>query len=75
MIYLSIAHVEKSEKADIEVNDRKRILILGGGFAGNEVLRRLESKFENDFTIDIRMVRKDNFFLFTLCYQRWFLAT
>lgn len=65
MIYLSIAHVEKSEKTNIEVNDRKRILILGGGFAGIEVLRRLENKFENDFTIDISMVSKDNFFLFT----------
>ena len=65
MIYLSIAHVEKSEKTNIEVNDRQRILILGGGFAGIEVLRRLENKFENDFTIDISMVSKDNFFLFT----------
>ena len=56
MIYLSIAHVEKSEKTNIEVNDRKRILILGGGFAGIEVLRRLENKFENEFTINISMV-------------------
>lgn len=55
----------KSDKNNIEVNDRKRILVLGGGFAGIEVLRKLEKKFENDFTIDINMVSKDNFFLFT----------
>jgi NADH dehydrogenase len=65
MIDPSIAHVTKSDKNNIEVNDRKRILVLGGGFAGIEVLRRLENKFENDSTIDICMVSKDNFFLFT----------
>ncbi|MFZ0184660.1 MAG: NAD(P)/FAD-dependent oxidoreductase [Nitrosotalea sp.] len=65
MIEPSIAHVKKSEKNNIEVNDRKKILVLGGGFAGIEVLRRLESKFENDFTVDINMISKDNFFLFT----------
>ncbi|HEX5359257.1 MAG TPA: FAD-dependent oxidoreductase, partial [Candidatus Nitrosotalea sp.] len=57
--------MKKSEKNNIEVNDRKRILVLGGGFAGIEVLRRLENKFENDFTVDINVVSKDNFFLFT----------
>jgi hypothetical protein len=43
----------------------KRILILGGGFAGVEVLRRLQDKFQNDVSVDITMVSKDNFFLFT----------
>ena len=43
----------------------KRVLILGGGFAGVEVLRRLQSRFQNDVSIDITMVSKDNFFLFT----------
>ncbi len=51
--------------SSIQVNDRKRILVLGGGFAGIEVLRRLENKFENDFTVDINIASKDNFFLFT----------
>src|SRR5919107_483916 len=45
--------------------DPKRILILGGGFAGVEVLRRLQDRFQNDVSIDITMVSKDNFFLFT----------
>lgn len=45
--------------------DKKRILILGGGFAGVEVLKRLQDKFETDVRIDIRMVSKNNYFLFT----------
>ena len=43
----------------------KRILILGGGFAGIEVLRRLQDKFQNNVSVDITMVSKDNYFLFT----------
>lgn len=43
----------------------KKVLILGGGFAGVEVLRRLQSRFQNDVGVDITMVSKDNFFLFT----------
>jgi NADH dehydrogenase FAD-containing subunit len=44
---------------------QKRILILGGGFAGVEVLKRLQKEFQNDISIDITLVSKDNFFLFT----------
>jgi NADH dehydrogenase FAD-containing subunit len=44
---------------------RKRILILGGGFAGIEVLRRLQDAFQDDVEIDITLVSRDNFFLFT----------
>jgi NADH dehydrogenase FAD-containing subunit len=42
-----------------------RILILGGGFAGIEVLRQLQKAFQNDIRIDITLVSRDNFFLFT----------
>jgi NADH dehydrogenase len=42
-----------------------RILILGGGFAGVEVLRRLQDRFQNDVSVDITLVSKDNFLLFT----------
>lgn len=52
-------------KNNIEIKDRKKIIILGGGFAGIEVLKRFENKFENDFTLDISIVSKNNFFLFT----------
>jgi hypothetical protein len=44
---------------------QKRILILGVGFAGMEVLKRLQREFQNDVSIDITLVSKDNFFLFT----------
>jgi NADH dehydrogenase FAD-containing subunit len=43
----------------------KKVLILGGGFAGVEVLRRLQNRFQNDVSVDITMVSKDNFLLFT----------
>jgi hypothetical protein len=41
---------------------QKRILILGGGFAGIEVLQRA---FQDDVSVDITLVSRDNFFLFT----------
>lgn len=45
-----------------------RIVILGSGFAGIEVLKNLQKKFidnKNDSSIDITLVSKDNFLLFT----------
>jgi NADH dehydrogenase len=44
---------------------QKRILILGGGFGGVQVLREVQKEFQNDVSIDITLVSKDNFFLFT----------
>ena len=41
------------------------ILILGGGFAGVEVLRELQRVFQDDVSIDITLVNRENFFLFT----------
>lgn len=43
----------------------KRILILGGGFGGIEVLRQLQKAFQDDVSVDITLVSRDNFFLFT----------
>jgi len=43
----------------------KRILILGGGFAGVECCQKLESYFRNNADIEITMVSEDNFILFT----------
>ncbi|MGD1835248.1 MAG: NAD(P)/FAD-dependent oxidoreductase [Nitrososphaeraceae archaeon] len=42
-----------------------KILILGGGFAGIEILTKLQNSFQTDIGIDITLVSKDNFFLFT----------
>src|SRR3990172_347513 len=47
------------------VENKKRILVLGGGFAGIECTRKLESYFIHDVNIQITLVSEDNFFLFT----------
>ena len=45
--------------------DRKRIVILGGGFAGVAVLNKLQERFQTDVSVDITMISKDNYLLFT----------
>ena len=44
---------------------KKRILVLGGGFAGAECTRLLESYFMRDLDIEIILVNEDNFLLYT----------
>jgi NADH dehydrogenase len=44
---------------------RKRILVLGGGFAGVETVRRLERLFGRDQSVELALVSRDNFFLYT----------
>ncbi len=43
----------------------KRILILGGGFAGINVLNHLQETFQSNTTVSISLVSQDNFFLHT----------
>ena len=43
---------------------KSKILILGGGFAGSNVLRELQKQFKRD-DVEITLVSHDNFFLFT----------
>ena len=43
----------------------KRILILGGGYAGVGVLKQLQHTFESDTQVSISLVSQDNFFLHT----------
>ena len=45
--------------------NKKKIVILGGGFAGVECARRLEKEFGNNPEIELVMVSEDNFLLFT----------
>jgi len=45
--------------------NKKKIVILGGGFAGVECTRKLESEFGNNSEIELTMVSEDNFLLFT----------
>lgn len=45
--------------------NKKKIVVLGGGFAGLECTRKLEKFFKNDLEIEIVLVSEDNFLLFT----------
>lgn len=44
---------------------KKKIVVLGGGFAGVKCARQLESQFKNNSEIELLMVSEDNFLLFT----------
>ncbi len=44
---------------------RKRILILGGGFAGLSTAMELEKRLGANSGVDVTMVNRENFFLFT----------
>jgi NADH dehydrogenase len=46
-------------------SDVTRILILGSGFAGIEVLKGVQKKFKNNQNIEVTLVSRDNFLLFT----------
>src|SRR5258705_13586383 len=43
----------------------KRILIIGGGFAGLTVAMELERKLARDPSVEITLINRENFFLFT----------
>jgi hypothetical protein len=43
----------------------KRILILGGGYGGIGVLKKLQETFQSDPDVNISLVSQDNFFLHT----------
>ncbi|MCH7757985.1 MAG: NAD(P)/FAD-dependent oxidoreductase [Thaumarchaeota archaeon] len=43
----------------------KRILILGGGFGGINLLKLIQKKFKNEPNVRISLVSKDNYFLYT----------
>jgi len=53
--------VEKSRLT----RNKKKIVILGGGFAGVECARQLESEFGDNSEIELVMISEDNFLLFT----------
>ena len=43
----------------------KRVVILGGGFGGVSVARRLEQLFSRDLSLEITLVSQSNYLLFT----------
>jgi NADH dehydrogenase len=42
-----------------------RLLVLGGGFGGVEAARRLERLLRGRDDVEVTLVSRDNFFLFT----------
>ena len=44
---------------------RTRIVVLGGGFGGVEAARQLERRLRRRKDVDVTLVSRDNFFLFT----------
>jgi NADH dehydrogenase len=64
-------------EADIEEKSNthhscKPIVILGGVFAGIGVLKNLQKEFHNDRSVEITLVSKDSFLLFSLhlCFPK-----
>jgi NADH:ubiquinone reductase (H+-translocating) len=47
------------------MNDPTRIVILGGGFAGMYAARRLEKRLGRRADVELTLVNRDNYFLFT----------
>lgn len=47
------------------MKNRKKIVILGGGYGGVECTRQLEKYFKDDDDIEIILISEDNFLLFT----------
>ncbi|HEY6882956.1 MAG TPA: NAD(P)/FAD-dependent oxidoreductase [Nitrososphaeraceae archaeon] len=62
-----VSHIlKKKNSPPFSFDDsHKHIVILGSGFAGVEVLKRLQKKFKNDEKVEITLVSRDNFVLFT----------
>jgi NADH:ubiquinone reductase (H+-translocating) len=51
--------------SDMSNPARKRIVILGGGFGGIYAALRLEKALASDPTLEVTLVNRENFFLFT----------
>jgi NADH dehydrogenase len=53
-----------TQKFNTKDSAKTRILILGGGFAGSNVLREIQKQSKSN-NVEITLVSQDNFFLFT----------
>src|SRR6516162_6400420 len=47
-----------------QLANKKRVLILGGGFGGATTAQRLHHHFKRDASVEITLVNRDNFFVF-----------
>jgi len=59
------AQNDARDKWLMENKTPKRILIVGGGFAGLTVAMELERKLARDASVEITLINRENFFLFT----------
>jgi len=48
----------------------KRILIVGGGFAGLTVAMKLERKLGRDPSVEITLINRENFFCLRQCFTK-----
>src|SRR5712692_7679098 len=48
----------------IPSSNKKRVLILGGGFGGVTTAQRLQHHFKRDPSVEITLVNRDNYFVF-----------
>src|SRR6476619_5203445 len=66
---VSFSKVEIIKKHLYKIHNKKvnpkKVVILGGGFSGVEALKKLQKAFEDDVDVDITLINKDNFLLFT----------
>ena len=64
--HLLFVHASNDDKKkQQQTTSTKRIVILGGGFGGVTVLKKLQNHFQTNVSVDITMVSKDNYLLFT----------
>src|SRR2546427_7091762 len=47
-----------------QLANKKRVLILGGGFGGVTAAQRLQHHFKRDASVEITLVNRDNYFVF-----------
>src|SRR5947209_15397112 len=47
-----------------QIANKRRVLILGGGFGGITAAQRLQRHFKRDASVEITLVNRDNYFVF-----------
>jgi hypothetical protein len=50
--------------------NRKRIVVIGGGFGRVTVLNKLQDRSQTDVTVDITMISKDNHLVLHPCFKK-----
>jgi NADH dehydrogenase len=63
-LYLAVRPETESAKVTSEL-EKKRVVILGGGFGGVSVAKRLEQLYLRDETLEITLISESNYLLFT----------